>query len=82
VQELPLVEYEPRGILYEPHDGKKVHLGTRSVAEYSFPNYLYSKILYIEKQGRVGILQAALEAAPIGGQLFVHENSQRDCTAF
>jgi DNA invertase Pin-like site-specific DNA recombinase len=24
----------------------------------------------------------ALEAAPIGGQLFAHENSQRDCTAF
>ena len=23
-----------------------------------------------------------LEAAPIGGQLFAHENSQRDCTAF
>jgi len=23
-----------------------------------------------------------LEAAPIGGQLFAHDNSQRDCTAF
>src|SRR5215208_2687289 len=24
----------------------------------------------------------SLEAAPIGGQLFAHDNSQRDCTAF
>jgi hypothetical protein len=27
-------------------------------------------------------LPQALEAAPIGGQLFAHDNSQRDCTAF
>ena len=25
---------------------------------------------------------SVLELAPIGGQLFAHENSQRDCTAF
>jgi hypothetical protein len=78
VQELPLVEYEPRGTLYEPHDGKEVHLGTRSVAEYNFPNYLFNKILYIEKKGRVGILQAAgvdkrHDMALIGGQGYATE---------
>jgi len=78
VQELPLVEYEPRGILYEPHDGKEVHLGTRSVAEYNFSNYLFNKICYIEKKGRVGILQAAgvdkrHDMALIGGQGFATE---------
>ena len=28
------------------------------------------------------VLLAALEAAPIGGQLFAHDISRRDCTAF
>src|SRR5215217_11239 len=78
VQELPGVEYEPRGILYEPHDGEEVHLGTRSVAEYKFPNYLFNKICYIEKKGRVGILQAAgvdkrHDMALIGGQGYATE---------
>ena len=75
---LPLVEYEPRGILYEPHDGKEVRLGTRSVAEYNFPEYVYDKILYSEKNGRVGILQAAdidarHDMALIGGQGYASE---------
>jgi DNA topoisomerase VI subunit B len=78
VSELPLVEYEPRGILYEPHGGKEVRLGTRSVAEYNFPDFLFNKILYIEKNGRVGILQAAQvdrrhDMALIGGQGYASE---------
>ena len=75
---LPLVEYEPRGILYEPHEGKEVRLGTRSVAEYNFPDFLFNKILYSEKNGRVGILQAAdidarHDMALIGGQGYASE---------
>src|SRR5215211_4316337 len=27
-------------------------------------------------------MASGLELAPIGGQLFAHDNSQRDCTAF
>jgi hypothetical protein len=78
VRVLPLVEYEPRGILYEPHDGKEVRLGTRSVAEYSFPDYGFNKILYIEKNGRVGILKAGQvdrrhDMALIGGQGYASE---------
>jgi hypothetical protein len=75
VRVLPMVEYEPRGILYEPHGGKEVRLGTRSVAEYNLPDYVFNKILYIEKNGRVGILQAAgldrrYDMALVGGQGF------------
>jgi hypothetical protein len=75
---LPLVEYEPRGILYEPHNGDEVRLGTRSVAEYSFPDYVVNKILYIEKNGRVGILKAGQvdsrhDMALIGGQGYASE---------
>jgi hypothetical protein len=81
-QELPLVEYEPRGTLYEPHDGEEVPIGTRAVAEYSFPDYLYNRILYIEKNGRVQILQAAgldkkYDMALVGGQGFATEAIRR-----
>jgi hypothetical protein len=78
VNPLPLVEYEPRGTLYEPHGGKDVPLGTRSVAEYNFPDYVFDKILYIEKNGRVGILKAGgvdkrHDMALIGGQGYASE---------
>ncbi|MDP9481148.1 MAG: ATP-binding protein, partial [Actinomycetota bacterium] len=77
-RELEKVEYEPRGLLYEPHGGKEVRLGTRSVAEYNFPDYVYNKILYSEKNGRVGILKAAgvdtrHDMALIGGQGYASE---------
>ncbi len=51
--------YDPRGILYEPHTGKSVPLGTREVEQYSFPLWLYNKILYVEKKGLWPILEAA-----------------------
>ena len=51
--------YDPRGILYEPHTGKSVPLGTREVEQYSFPTWLYNKILYVEKKGLWPILEAA-----------------------
>jgi DNA topoisomerase VI subunit B len=78
VEELPKVEYEPRGRLYEPHGDKEVPIGTRAVAEYSFPDYVYNRILYIEKNGRVQILQAAgldnkYDMALVGGQGFATE---------
>jgi hypothetical protein len=78
VRELTKVNYEPRGILYEPHGGREVRLGTRSVAEYSFPEYCFDKILYVEKQGRVDILRAGRvdvrhDMALIGGQGYATE---------
>jgi len=47
----PAIYYEPRGVLYEPHSGKEVPLGTREVADYQFPSHLFDKITFIEKQG-------------------------------
>jgi Histidine kinase-, DNA gyrase B-, and HSP90-like ATPase len=51
--------YDPRGVLYEPHTGKALPLGTREVDAYQFPAWLYDKILYVEKKGLWPILQAA-----------------------
>ena len=51
--------YDPRGVLYEPHTGVEVQLGTREVDAYRFPERVYDKILYIEKKGLWPILKAA-----------------------
>jgi hypothetical protein len=56
---LPLLYYEPRGVLYEPHTGKYVQLGTREVDSYDFPTWTYNKILYVEKKGLWYTLKAA-----------------------
>ena len=77
-RDLPDVFYEPRGVLYEPHDGGEIRLGTKSVAEYSFPEYAFDKILYIEKRGRVEILRAArlddaYDMAIVGGEGYATE---------
>src|SRR5215207_1119496 len=50
---------DPRGNLHEPHTGKSIALGTREVADYSFPEYTFDKILYVEKEGEWPKLQAA-----------------------
>jgi hypothetical protein len=51
--------YDPRGRLHEPHTGKTVDLGTREVEGYEFPEYLFDKILYVEKEGEWPKIQAA-----------------------
>jgi hypothetical protein len=51
--------YDPRGVLYEPHTGKAIPLGTREVDAYRFPSWLYDKILYVEKKGVWPIFQSA-----------------------
>ena len=48
---IPGLYYDPRGKLFEPHTGKTVEVGTREVADYTFPDFVYDKILYIEKKG-------------------------------
>jgi hypothetical protein len=55
---LPGLYYDPRGVLYEPHTGRGIALGTREVADYVFPSWLYDKILYVEKKGVWPILQS------------------------
>jgi len=59
VRPLPGLYYDPRGVLYEPHTGRAIPLGTREVRAYVFPAWLYDKILYVEKKGVWPILQAA-----------------------
>jgi hypothetical protein len=60
----PLVglTYEPRGTLHEPHTGKSIPLGTTAVANYTPPDYLYDKVMLVEKVG----LQPVLAAARLG----------------
>jgi hypothetical protein len=50
---------DPRGNMIEPHTGKTVPLGTIDVAQYEFPEYLFDKILYIEKEGELSKYKAA-----------------------
>jgi hypothetical protein len=50
---------EPRGVLYEPHTGVEVPLGTREVEAYQFPRWRYDKILFIEKTGLWPIFKEA-----------------------
>ena len=56
---MPLIYRDPRGILYEPHTGEAIPLGTREVDSYQFPSWLYDKILYIEKKGFWPVIEAA-----------------------
>jgi len=50
---------DPRGNLHEPHGGKTVPLGTLAVADYEFPEFVFDKILYVEKEGELPKLRAA-----------------------
>lgn len=50
---------EARGNLHEPHTGKTVPLGTLEVAGYDLPEYVFNKILYVEKEGLDPIWQTA-----------------------
>lgn len=48
-----------RGHLYEPHSGKTIEIGTLSVREYEFPEYVFNKLLYIEKEGEMAKVREA-----------------------
>jgi hypothetical protein len=56
---IPGLWRDPRGHFHEPHTGKSVGLGTREVANYAFPEYVFDKVLYVEKEGELSKLQAA-----------------------
>lgn len=59
VRPLPGVYYEARGTLHEPHGGQAVPLGTLEVDDYRFPDHVFDKILFIEKQGLYPLLREA-----------------------
>jgi hypothetical protein len=59
VEPIKEVYYEPRGTLFEPHNGRVVPLGTREVENYDFPLWRYDKILFVETKGLWPVFQAA-----------------------
>lgn len=50
--------YDPRGVLHEPHTSHTTPLGTREIEAYQFPDWLYNKILYVEKKGMYPLFEA------------------------
>jgi len=55
---LPGLEQDPRGWAVEPHTGARIPLGTREVSEYAPPQFLYNKVLYVEKKGVLPAFEA------------------------
>ena len=57
--DLPGIYRDERGLLYHPHTGEAIPLGTREVEEYERPPWTFNKILYCEKAGFFPVLQDA-----------------------
>jgi hypothetical protein len=49
--DLPGMYRDARGHLYHPHTGETIALGTLNVEKYEQPEYLFNKVLYVEKGG-------------------------------
>jgi len=49
--DLPGVYRDTRGLLYHPHTGEVIPLGTLAVEEYERPAWSFNKVLYCEKEG-------------------------------
>lgn len=56
--DLPGIYRDNRGVVYHPHTGKEIPLGTLSVEEYRRPAWTFNKILYSEKEGFFQILKS------------------------
>lgn len=54
--DIPGMYRDNRGVLYHPHTGEIMQLGTRMVEQYKRPEWQFNKILYIEKEGFFSIL--------------------------
>ena len=48
---IPGLYYDPRGNMVEPHTGTSIPLGTTAVSDYAIPEWLFNKVLYVEKEG-------------------------------
>ena len=57
--EIPGMFRDARGHLVEPHTGKSLPLGTREVDSYDMPPWLYSRVLFVEKEGLLPLFQEA-----------------------
>ena len=56
---IPGLYRDNRGVLYVPHEGSEIPLGTRTVAEFKRPEWTFHKILYCEKEGFFPTLRSA-----------------------
>lgn len=54
--DLPGIYRDARGVLYHPHTGEQIPLGTLGVEEYRRREYAFHKVLYIEKGGFLPLL--------------------------
>lgn len=57
--DIPNLYRDPRGILYHPHLGEEIPVGTIAVENYIRPSWTFNKILYSEKEGFFTILRDA-----------------------
>ncbi len=57
--EIPNLYRDNRGVLYHPHTGEDIPIGTLTVQDYSRPNWTFNKILYCEKEGLFPLLKQA-----------------------
>lgn len=55
--EIPLLYYEARGYLLHPHSQEKIYLDTLAVNDYKLPDWTFDKLIYIEKEGSVPVLE-------------------------
>lgn len=55
--DLPGLYRDARGVIYHPHTGQEIPLGTLNVEKYERPDWTFNKILYSEKEGFFGILK-------------------------
>lgn len=56
-RDLPGLYRDARGIIYHPHTGQEIPLGTLNVERYERPEWTFNKILYSEKEGFFSILK-------------------------
>lgn len=55
--DLPGLYRDARGVIYHPHTGEEIPLGTLNVEKYRRPEWGFNKILYSEKEGLLTILK-------------------------
>jgi hypothetical protein len=58
-EDLPGLYRDARGIIYHPHTGQEIPLGTLNVEKYDRPEWTFNKVLYSEKEGFFSILKDA-----------------------
>jgi len=56
--DIPGMHRDPRGIIYHPHTGDEVPLGTRNVTGYERPPWNFRNLLFVEKEGFFETLKA------------------------